>query len=154
MGKYLSNLKELSRFQMGFLISLMSNKLFAYYYSRLGRSTSIICLPLIFHWFTRLRMLIEILQVENSNGAGQQCDDASSYCGLQNAKYPDSRSMGYPFDRNPREGVTTLQQFLTPNMITQDVRIRFSNRVVAPFQKSSKPNKQRKKPWWQRQVQE
>lgn len=73
-------------------------------------------------------------QVENAQADGQTCDNASSYCGIRNARYPDARSMGYPFDRTPRDGVVTLQQFLTPNMAVQDVRIRFSNRTVAPLQ--------------------
>ncbi|XP_025414834.1 phenoloxidase 1-like [Sipha flava] len=79
-------------------------------------------------------------QVENAQGANQTCDDASSYCGLRNARYPDSRSMGYPFDRVPRNGVVTLQQFLTPNMIVQDVRIRFTNRTVSSFTNNSRPS--------------
>ncbi|XP_050439526.1 phenoloxidase 1-like [Adelges cooleyi] len=69
--------------------------------------------------------------VQNNGQTQQTCDDASSYCGLRDARYPDARSMGFPFDRTPRDGVALLQQFLTPNMVTQDVRIRFSNRVVA-----------------------
>lgn len=64
---------------------------------------------------------------------GQTCDNAASYCGVRNARYPDTRHMGYPFDRFPRDGVVTLNQFLTPNMVVQDVRIRFSDRIVAPF---------------------
>ncbi|XP_050525328.1 phenoloxidase 2-like isoform X1 [Daktulosphaira vitifoliae] len=76
-------------------------------------------------------------QVENSGRGNLTCDDASSYCGVLNARYPDARSMGYPFDRPGREGVVSLRQFLTPNMIVQDVIIRFSNRVVAPRAQSS-----------------
>lgn len=83
---------------------------------------------LIFTIFNRSK------QVENAQADGQTCDNASSYCGIRNARYPDARSMGYPFDRTPRDGVVTLQQFLTPNMAVQDVRIRFSNRTVAPLQ--------------------
>ncbi|KAG5864954.1 hypothetical protein JTB14_018716 [Gonioctena quinquepunctata] len=59
-----------------------------------------------------------------------QCNDAGSYCGTKDKLYPDRRSMGYPFDRQPRDGVDTLQQFLTPNMRVQDVNIRFTNRTV------------------------
>lgn len=73
----------------------------------------------------------------NAQGDAQVCDDASSYCGVLNSRYPDARSMGYPFDRTPRDGVVTLQQFLTPNMVTQDVRIRFTNRTVAPLQSAT-----------------
>lgn len=40
--------------------------------------------------------------------------------------------MGYPFDRMPRDGVDTLQQFLTPNMRVQDVVIKFNNRIIKP----------------------
>jgi len=72
-------------------------------------------------------------QVESAQDS-QTCDNASSYCGIRNSRYPDARSMGYPFDRTPRDGVVTLQQFLTPNMAVQDVRIRFANRTVAPLQ--------------------
>ncbi|XP_022160595.1 phenoloxidase 2-like [Myzus persicae] len=79
----------------------------------------------------------EIDQVANAQGDGQTCDDASSYCGVLNSRYPDARSMGYPFDRTPRDGVVTLQQFLTTNMVVQDVRIRFSNRTVAPLQNAT-----------------
>lgn len=60
------------------------------------------------------------------------CNDAESYCGLRNLKYPDRRSMGYPFDRMPRTGVTTLAQFLTPNMRVQDCVIKFNDRTVRP----------------------
>ncbi|XP_026816301.1 phenoloxidase 1-like [Rhopalosiphum maidis] len=77
-------------------------------------------------------------QVENAHADVHTCDNASSYCGIRNARYPDARSMGYPFDRTPRDGVVTLQQFLTPNMAVQDVRIRFSNRTVAPLQSKIK----------------
>nr|CAD7429510.1 unnamed protein product [Timema monikensis] len=60
------------------------------------------------------------------------CADASSYCGIRDKLYPDKRSMDYPFDRQPRENVNTTQQFLTPNMMLQDVTIRFSNRIETP----------------------
>ncbi|CAG9826092.1 unnamed protein product [Diabrotica balteata] len=58
--------------------------------------------------------------------------DAGSYCGLKNKLYPDRRSMGYPFDRQPRDGVNTLQDFLTPNMRVRDVIIKFNDRTLAP----------------------
>jgi tyrosinase len=60
------------------------------------------------------------------------CNDAGSYCGIKDKLYPDRRSMGYPFDRMPRNGVDTLQQFLTSNMRVQDVTIKFTNRTVRP----------------------
>ncbi|XP_049767339.1 phenoloxidase 2-like [Schistocerca cancellata] len=51
------------------------------------------------------------------------CRPAHSYCGIQNRNYPDSRNMGYPFDRMPRADASTLREFLTPNMGLIDVRI-------------------------------
>ncbi|KAG5886327.1 hypothetical protein JTB14_034790 [Gonioctena quinquepunctata] len=62
------------------------------------------------------------------------CNDADSFCGIKDKLYPDRRSMGYPFDRQPRDGVDSLQQFLTPNMRVQDVTIKFTNRVFRPRQ--------------------
>lgn len=69
-------------------------------------------------------------QVEQDVNTG--CNDASSYCGIKDRKYPDARSMGYPFDRRPRDGVDTLAQFLTGNMRTTTVTIRFSDTVTPP----------------------
>ncbi|CAH1283386.1 unnamed protein product [Diabrotica balteata] len=62
------------------------------------------------------------------------CNDADVFCGVKDKLYPDRRSMGYPFDRQPRRGVDNLQQFLTPNMRVQDVAIKFSNRTFKPRQ--------------------
>lgn len=45
--------------------------------------------------------------------------------------------MGFPFDRVPRTEVTTLRQFLTPNMGVQDITIRYADRIVAPIQKQN-----------------
>lgn len=60
-----------------------------------------------------------------------QCDNSSSYCGVRDSKYPDRRAMGFPFDRTPRAGVSSLEQFLTPNMAVLDMKIRFTDRIVA-----------------------
>lgn len=57
------------------------------------------------------------------------CNDADSYCGVLDKLYPDRRSMGYPFDRVPREGATTLETFMTPNMSVTEVKIFFTDRV-------------------------
>ncbi|CAH1101426.1 unnamed protein product [Psylliodes chrysocephalus] len=62
------------------------------------------------------------------------CNDADSFCGIKDRLYPDRRSMGFPFDRQPRTGVDTLRQFLTPNMRVQDVVIKFSNKTFRPRQ--------------------
>ncbi|BET00231.1 Phenoloxidase subunit 2 [Nesidiocoris tenuis] len=69
------------------------------------------------------------------------CADAASYCGVRDALYPDKRSMGYPFDRQPRAGVQSLQQFLTPNMRVQDVKIRFRNEYRDPEKSGSLPHR-------------
>ncbi|KAL1459426.1 hypothetical protein WDU94_011408 [Cyamophila willieti] len=72
------------------------------------------------------------------------CDNASSYCGVRDSKYPDRRAMGFPFDRPPRGGVVTLAQFLTPNMAVLDTKIKFTDRIVAkrPLQANrALPNK-------------
>lgn len=58
------------------------------------------------------------------------CKDAASFCGLRDKKYPDARSMGYPFDRQPRAGVENLAQFLTGNMAVTEITVRFSDTVV------------------------
>ncbi|KAI5703503.1 hypothetical protein M8J75_012530 [Diaphorina citri] len=63
------------------------------------------------------------------------CDNASSFCGVRDSKYPDKRAMGFPFDRVPRSGVNTMQQFLTPNMAVLDVKIRFADRIVRKVDK-------------------
>lgn len=51
------------------------------------------------------------------------CNDAAAYCGVRDRMYPDRRPMGYPFDRKPRDRVNSLNDFLTPNMATQRVKI-------------------------------
>ncbi|KAG8035032.1 hypothetical protein G9C98_005455 [Cotesia typhae] len=58
------------------------------------------------------------------------CKNAASYCGLRDRKYPDARSMGYPFDRRPRNGVESLRQFLTANMALTEISVRFNDAVV------------------------
>ncbi|XP_073975570.1 phenoloxidase 2-like [Rhodnius prolixus] len=60
------------------------------------------------------------------------CDDAFAYCGIRDSVYPDKRSMGFPFDRQPRTGANDLRLFMTPNMIIQDVTIVHNNRTVSP----------------------
>ncbi|XP_046384805.1 phenoloxidase 1-like [Ischnura elegans] len=71
-------------------------------------------------------------RVNQSSTQPSKCADAVSFCGLKDKKYPDKRSMGYPFDRMPRDGVTTIDDFLTPNMALTDVKIFFSGRTEEP----------------------
>jgi tyrosinase len=58
-----------------------------------------------------------------------KCKSASSYCGLRGLPYPDKKAMGFPFDRlQDSEPVDdTLSHFLTPNMKTQDIVIKFND---------------------------
>ncbi|XP_058123593.1 phenoloxidase 8-like [Anopheles ziemanni] len=65
---------------------------------------------------------------ENDN-----CNDAHMFCGLRDRRFPDARSMGYPFDRFTPSSVKSLQEFSRPygNMRTVPVTIRFTNTVIA-----------------------
>ncbi|XP_026488582.1 phenoloxidase subunit 1 [Vanessa tameamea] len=53
------------------------------------------------------------------------CNDAASYCGIRDRKYPDRRPMGFPFDRPT--AANSLADFLTPNMAVADCTIRFTD---------------------------
>lgn len=68
----------------------------------------------------------------DQNIDGVPCRDGDTFCGIKDKLYPDRRSMGFPFDRVPRDGVDTLQEFLTPNMRVQDMVIQHNNRVLRP----------------------
>ncbi|XP_068623413.1 phenoloxidase subunit 1-like [Battus philenor] len=57
------------------------------------------------------------------------CNDAASYCGIRDRLYPDRQAMGYPFDRPGRPEVTTLDDFLLPNMTVTNCTIRFRDEV-------------------------
>ncbi|XP_054706209.1 hemocyanin G chain-like [Uloborus diversus] len=63
--------------------------------------------------------------VDNPEGAANKtiCNDAVSYCGAKDQKYPDKKPMGFPFDRPIH--ARTAAEFLTENMILQDVKIKF-----------------------------
>ncbi|XP_058055846.1 phenoloxidase 8-like [Anopheles bellator] len=71
-------------------------------------------------------------RVEDIN-ENEVCSDAHMFCGLRDRRYPDARSMGYPFDRFTSESVRSLQEFTSPykNMATTPVTIRFTNTVIA-----------------------
>ncbi|XP_017755476.1 PREDICTED: phenoloxidase 2-like [Eufriesea mexicana] len=68
------------------------------------------------------------------------CRDAVSFCGLRDRKYPDTRPMGYPFDRQPRSGVENLVQFLTRNMAITEISVKFSDTVVPRTRSGSMGN--------------
>lgn len=61
------------------------------------------------------------------------CRNAASYCGILDEKYPDTKPMGYPFDRPPAKTVRTMQQFLTKNMKAETIRILFEDRVIRQY---------------------
>lgn len=54
------------------------------------------------------------------------CNDNYVLCGLRNRKYPDKRSMGYPFDRPASQDVMLFEDFTTgqDNMISKKITIR------------------------------
>jgi hypothetical protein len=54
-------------------------------------------------------------------------------CGVPGSKYyPDKRPMGFPFDRPYRQGINSLEQFLTSNMAVQDIVVKFDDPRVDP----------------------
>ncbi|CAO1403519.1 unnamed protein product [Diamesa hyperborea] len=58
------------------------------------------------------------------------CSDAHSFCGIRDAKYPDKRKMGYPFDRVYT--ADTLEEFAGKhtNMQTGQVNIEYFDIIV------------------------
>jgi tyrosinase len=65
------------------------------------------------------------------------CNDAASYCGIRDRKYPDKKAMGYPFDRLARDGKDRLEMFLTSNMFVQDCTIIHENNQMPRTRKRS-----------------
>lgn len=61
----------------------------------------------------------------DSDNVYGRCTKAFSYCGLHRGKYPDKRSMGFPFDRPAPIETLTMKDFLLENMRTQEVIIKF-----------------------------
>jgi len=61
--------------------------------------------------------------VDNPDGATVKtiCSDAVSYCGAKDQKYPDTKPMGFPFDRHTPH---TAADFLTENMTMTNVVIK------------------------------
>ncbi|GFY61043.1 hemocyanin A chain [Trichonephila inaurata madagascariensis] len=53
------------------------------------------------------------------------CNDALSYCGVMDEKYPDKRAMGYPFDRTIT--AQSHEEFITPNMKISNITVRFQD---------------------------
>ena len=51
------------------------------------------------------------------------CNDAVSYCGAKDQKYPDTKPMGFPFDRPMT--ARSAAELLTENMNFTEVIIKF-----------------------------
>ncbi|KAI5726965.1 hypothetical protein M8J76_011895 [Diaphorina citri] len=62
-----------------------------------------------------------------------QCKEAYSYCGQMESIYPDPRPMGYPWDRPAPKWAQTLADFVTPNMLVQEIVIKHTNNTVPPI---------------------
>ncbi|KAE8573783.1 Putative prophenoloxidase [Halyomorpha halys] len=71
----------------------------------------------------------KVEQKEEGEGKSQ-CYNAVSYCGKRDKLYPDKRPMGFPFDRQPRTGAETIQQFLTENMMLLPVTVYHNNNTT------------------------
>ncbi|CAH0713396.1 unnamed protein product, partial [Brenthis ino] len=70
------------------------------------------------------------------------CNDAASYCGIRDRKYPDRRPMGFPFDRPTP--AASLADFLTPNMAVSDVSVRFTDATRQRQRRSEKKSSKTK----------
>lgn len=79
--------------------------------------------------------IIFLHQIDQPDGANTPCDQASSFCGLRDKKYPDKRAMGFPFDR-PSATATSIEDFILPNMALVDFTIRLQN-VTEPNPRNS-----------------
>lgn len=59
------------------------------------------------------------------------CNDAASFCGLKDQKYPDKRAMGFPFDRPFRADRLIDFKNLGTNMAIGECTIRFTNTIIS-----------------------
>lgn len=63
--------------------------------------------------------------------ATRRCANGVSFCGIQDAKYPDTRAMGFPFDRRPPvnllgQSVNTAADYARlDNAYIHDISIKF-----------------------------
>nr|ABR12412.1 prophenoloxidase [Procambarus clarkii] len=78
-------------------------------------------------------MLTDLDKDEVDQPAVRRCADAVSFCGILDAKFPDKRPMGFPFDRRPPPSlqdaeVTSAADYARLGNITiQDITITFLN---------------------------
>ncbi|XP_075147710.1 phenoloxidase 2-like [Haematobia irritans] len=68
--------------------------------------------------------------VEQTNNSVDACGDAYSFCGLKDQKYPDKRTMGFPFDRRLLANNLDALTSSFSNLKKTDVKIIFNDRVV------------------------
>lgn len=61
-----------------------------------------------------------------------QCKEAYSYCGKMESLYPDRAPMGYPWDRPAPKWASSLKDFCTPNMLVEDLVIKYNPETVLP----------------------
>lgn len=74
--------------------------------------------------------MFEQQTITDNDSVYSKCTKAFSYCGLLRDKYPDKRSMGFPFDRVASIETLTMNDFLLENMKTQKVTIKFEETIV------------------------
>ncbi|XP_011195600.2 phenoloxidase 2 [Zeugodacus cucurbitae] len=73
-------------------------------------------------------LFVMISQYDQEN-VDQEIVAGPSYCSSNNLLHRDLHALGFPFDRQPRFGADRLAEFLTSNMITTDVVVRYENRT-------------------------
>lgn len=71
--------------------------------------------------------MFEQQTVTDNDSVYGKCTKAFSYGGLLRDKYPDKRSMGFPFDRPASIETLTINNFLLENMKAQRVIIKFED---------------------------
>nr|BAB83773.1 prophenoloxidase [Penaeus japonicus] len=61
-----------------------------------------------------------------NSGQTRRCANGVSFCGIQDAKYPDARPMGFPFDRRPAPVLSEMSDYARlGNTYLHDVTIKF-----------------------------
>lgn len=60
------------------------------------------------------------------------CDTGIIFCGLRGLKYPDARSLGFPFDRPATPDIVELDDFVEnrENMLLAPITIRHIDQIL------------------------
>nr|CCC55878.1 myriapod hemocyanin subunit typ 1a [Hanseniella audax] len=75
----------------------------------------------------RLFAVVDDADEEHSEiGENCNCGSALSYCGIVSGKYPNSKAMGYPFDRHI--SAHSVEDWVTPNINYADITIKFTGK--------------------------